>query len=470
MSSIEELQNATENIPLASDKNNENISTLDFKDLASEPITRQSIEKFGNSVRMTDKDENTGLELYCYNKCDELDDELLQQCRGVVFNGEEIVMRAFPYTIEISNNNKNMIYEKISPIFKDCRFFDSHEGALIRMFYFSEKWYICTHRKLNAFRSKWASKDSFGTSFKKALENEVEKNEKLRNSISTDGETVLENFQAILDKEKQYMFLVRNTKENRIVCASPPEPCVYHVGTFIKNGVLSMDEDINIPYSKEYHFNNIEDMIDYTKEIDIREYQGLIIFAPNNKQYKILNEEYIELFKARGNEPSIKFRYLQVRMNQRLTDALYHLYPEHTSIFNDYENALYAIAKIIYNSYVQRHIKQKWSQLPNEEYAVDKACHQWHERDQKNNRVKLDKVIEVLNEQHPTSLNKMIRRYLDENSNKEEIQQTVKTRARSNTFTKVTNSLTMKGTPTTSPILLAKPGNDLILNDEVEKI
>ena len=157
-------------------------------------------------------------------------------------------------------------------------------------------------------------------------------------------------------------------------------------------------------------------------------------------------------------------------MNQRLTDALYHLYPEHTSIFNDYENALYAIAKIIYNSYVQRHIKQKWSQLPNEEYAVDKACHQWHERDQKNNRVKLDKVIEVLNEQHPTSLNKMIRRYLDENSNKEEIQQTVKTRARSNTFTKVTNSLTMKGTPTTSPILLAKPGNDLILNDAVEKI
>ena len=147
-------------------------------------------------------------------------------------------------------------------------------------------------------------------------------------------------------------------------------------------------------------------------------------------------------------------------MNRKYSDMLHHLYPEQVAVFKEYENALYQIAKTIHSSYIQRHIKGRWSQLPNEEYAVDKACHAWHEKDHKVNRVKLEIVIDHLNEQSATSLNKMIRRYQEGNSTQKQVENTVKTRNRSNTFTNVQMGNFTKSTPTTSPLLLGKYADD----------
>ena len=131
-------------------------------------------------------------------------------------------------------------------------------------------------------------------------------------------------------------------------------------------------------------------------------------------QYKVVNKEYLDLFNVRGNEPSIKFRYLQVRMNEETVNNLYSLYPTMTHLFEDYENALYAIAQTIYNSYVDRFIKKKWVTVAAEEFNVIRECHSFHEQDRKQNRISIKKVIEILNEQSPTSLNKMIRRFKNE--------------------------------------------------------
>lgn len=376
-------------------------------------FTRASIDELGNRVAMTDKDEATGLELFCYVKCDSNDDDLLHQCRGVVFQDKKIVMKAFPYTLEIAHSEKKQIEQKIDSVFKNCIFYDSYEGALIRMFNFDGRWFISTHRKLNAFRSKWASKESFGTTFKRSIESELESNSKLRDSLPDNGEGIIERFQSILDPSKQYMFLILNNDENRIVCSAPNRPSVYHVGTFV-NSELVMNENINIPYPKKHEFNNIDQLIKYVDKVNINNLQGVIIFAPNNKQYKIVNKEYLDLFNVRGNEPSIKFRYLQVRMNEETVNNLYSLYPTMTHLFEDYENALYAIAQTIYNSYVDRFIKKKWVTVAAEEFNVIRACHSFHEQDRKQNRISIKKVIEILNEQSPTSLNKMIRRFKNE--------------------------------------------------------
>lgn len=376
-------------------------------------FTRASIDELGNRVAMTDKDEATGLELFCYVKCDSNDDDLLHQCRGVVFQDKKIVMKAFPYTLEIAHSEKKQIEQKIDSVFKNCIFYDSYEGALIRMFNFDGRWFISTHRKLNAFRSKWASKESFGTTFKRSIESELESNSKLRDSLPDNGEGMIERFQSILDPSKQYMFLILNNDENRIVCSAPNRPSVYHVGTFV-NSELVMNENINIPYPKKHEFNNIDQLIKYVDKVNINNLQGVIIFAPNNKQYKIVNKEYLDLFNVRGNEPSIKFRYLQVRMNEETVNNLYSLYPTMTHLFEDYENALYAIAQTIYNSYVDRFIKKKWVTVAAEEFNVIRACHSFHEQDRKQNRISIKKVIEILNEQSPTSLNKMIRRFKNE--------------------------------------------------------
>ena len=390
-------------ITLASNNTTENDSKF----------TRAAVEGLGNRVSMTDSDEAEGLQLFCYINCDPSDESLVKQCRGVVFNNQEIVMRAFPYTIEYQQTETDNINSTISSILKDCRVFDSYEGTLIRMFYFNGKWFTCTHRKLNAFRSKWASKESFGTAFKKALVSEVKINDDLRESLPDGDECLLERFQTTLDPCNQYMFLILHNEENRIVCDSPKRPTLFHVGTFV-DGELSMNENINIPHPKEHSFNNVDDMIVYVKNIDIRKMQGVIIFTPNNNQYKILNEEYSEFFKARGNEPSIKYRYLQIRMDRKLTDTLYYLYPTMINKFEEYEDIIYNIAQNIYKSYVERYIKKKWITVPVEEYNVMRKCHAYHEQDRKQNRISLKKVIEILNCQSPTILNKMIRKYQNE--------------------------------------------------------
>jgi len=379
-------------------------------------ITRDTIEKLGNRVTMTDYDEETQLQLFCYVRCSADDENIIKQCRGIVFNNENIVMQAFPYTTEFPHSEMSEIEKNISPIFENCSVFDSYEGTLIRVFNFAGKWFTSTHRKLNAFRSKWSSKESFGTTFKRALEFEVENNQNLKSALPENGECLLERFQTILDPQKQYMFLILHNEENRIVCDAPANPTLFHVGTFV-NSELVMTEDIFIRHPKKHNFTSLNNLVEYVKNINIRDMQGVIIFAPNNKQYKILHEDYIKFFQTRGNEPSIKYRYLQVRMNSLICNNLYHLYPNMASEFEEYENIIYSIAQMIYTCYVDRYIKKQWVTVEIEEFNVIRKCHSIYEADRQN-RITLKKVIDVLNEQSPTNINKMIRRFQNKKNNK----------------------------------------------------
>ena len=380
-------------------------------DYSSLEFNRKNIELLNKNIRLVDSDPSTGLDLFCYIKCNDSDPEIFKQSRGVVFHGEDVVMRGFPYTIEYTEkDNEKEINDNVISIFDKCVFYDSYEGSLIRMFHYGGKWYLSTNRKLDAFRSKWASRESFGSFFQKALEYEVENNERLRDALNFDKETdnIIEKFQGILDTSKQYMFLLLNNAENRIVCDAPEHPTVFHVGTFI-NFELSMDEDVYIPHPRKHEFANIGELNSYVKEVDYKVLQGVIVFAPDNKQYKIFNDEYKELYAVRNNEPSIKFRYLQVRMNKKYNDALHFLYPNFAPAFEEYENTLHDIAKEIQNSYIARFIKKEYVSVDVNRYSIISAVHRWHQIDRGNNKISLDKVIEVMNEQTPTNLNRMIR-------------------------------------------------------------
>jgi hypothetical protein len=309
--------------------------------------------------------------------------------------------------------------EQVMSKFSDWSFYNAHEGALLRLFHFGGRWFLSTHRKLDAFRSKWASRDSFGTLFKTALKSMAERDPKFKESLP-DGENILDQFQNTLDKSKQYMFLLCNNADNRIVCNPPEHPTMYHVGTFV-DGELNLDEDVGIPYPEKLSFMTIDQLLDHVENnVDYHRLQGVCCFGPGNIQIKVHHRDYQDLFTARGNEPSIKFRYLQVRMNRRLTNMLYHLYPEQESVFEDYENTLYDIAQSIHRAYIQRFIKKRYVTVPREEYQIVRECHSWHLADRENNRINIDQVIDVLNKQPPTNLNHMIRRFKAEQDKKKE--------------------------------------------------
>jgi len=397
-------------------KNDQVMGTVETENNSNSYITKKDIESLGIKVRLSDTDESTNLELYCYTSCTDEDSILLKKCRGVVFQKDKLIMNAFPYTYEFSHVDTEKIETYIKPIFNNCLFFDSHEGTLLRLFYFETKWFISTHRKLNAFKSKWASSESFGTTFKKALEKEVDRNIEFKNVLSSDTDTdknILEKFTDFLDKDKQYMFLIEPCVENRIVCQINNDPFIYHVGTFV-NGVLDMNVDCKIKHPKQHYFNNIEEICNYVNNINYKELQGIICFTPDNFQYKIINNTYLDFFKIRGNEPSLRFRYLNIRLDQEKTNKLYYLYPDSIPMFEEIENSIYNLAKYIYNSYVQRYIRKQFVTVPTEDFFVIRACHSWHEIDRINNRISLNKVIEELNKQTPTNINRMLRRIKNE--------------------------------------------------------
>ena len=364
--------------------------------------------------------------------------------RGIIFYGDKFIGKGFDYTqIYTEELHKNDLEDNVIPSLDKCRIFDSYEGTIIKMFYVEEqqKWFVSTNRKLNAFKSMWASKkESFGSLFKKSLEFEVQKNDKFLEAIGgefdIEKDNIIEKLQNILDKNKQYMFLVLSTFENRVVCKNK-DNSLYLVAS-VENGVLNLDEKLPLNTPNEISFTNLDDLYNYIDSCDYLSKQGVIVFTPNNNYYKIFNNNYAELYEARGNEPSIKFRYLQVRRNNRLVDALKYLYPEFIDDFSDYENHLLDIASNIHQAYVNRFIKKNYTTVNSDEYQVIKACHSWHIEDRFNNKINQNKVFEFLETQPASSLNHMIKRLIiDRKKSPEDKNENAELNSASKSLTKI---------------------------------
>ena len=63
-----------------------------------------------------------------------------------------------------------------------------------------------------------------------------------------------------------------------------------------------------------------------------------------------------------------------------------------------------------------------------------KACHNWHLEDREKNRISLRKVIDTLNSQSPSCLNKIIRRLKSEQTQDELTKQVKTTRLRARSY------------------------------------
>jgi hypothetical protein len=368
-------------------------------------FTRSTVENFADQVAVYDSDEQ--LELFCYHNCANTDSDTLKNCRGVIFHKDELIVQSFPFTEEYNVNDCEILKDKLASVFDKCSVYNSYEGALLRVFYFEDKWYLSTHKKLDAFKSKWSCRQSFGELFMEALCYELDKNQKLKDKIDV-NESLFTQFCSNLNHNYQYMFLVCNNKENRIVCDSVSEPTLYHVGTFI-NGVVNTAEDIGITRPTKLMFSSVSELCNYVKGINYKKYQGVIVFGPENKQYKVLHSEYQKYYNVRGNESSVRFRYLQVRTDKEVVKKLKELYPEKVVEFEMMETTINSIISGIYTAYVNRFIKKQYVSVSKDEFNVVRECHSWHLSDRVNNKISLQKVSEIFNQQSPVNINRMVK-------------------------------------------------------------
>ena len=345
-------------------------------------LTRKLLTEQDN-IRLTDSDSE--LAMFSYANCTAEDTIQTKQSRGVIFNGDKLLAPSFGWTAEYTQNDKALVETLIKNGGDNVKVFDSHEGCLLRLF-FHKKWYLVTHRRLDACKSRWSSTDYWGEMFKTALTMDYDK------------------FVDSLDKTMIYFFVIRNNSENRIVCAPPEQSTVYHVGTMVPNVVQEtsdqemsdqetsdqemsdqetsdqetsdqetwttvFDVDIGVATPREHIDTNIDTLISYVEKNGYNFIQGVIVFTPD-KIFKLYNTQYNNLLKVRGNEASIKFRYLQIRMNKVQRELLMFLYPDYCSEFEKYEMILYKISLDLTYAYIARFIRGEWRQVPKDEYET----------------------------------------------------------------------------------------------------
>ena len=89
------------------------------------------------------------------------------------------------------------------------------------------------------------------------------------------------------------------------------------------------------------------------------------------------------------------------------------LYPKFTTIFEDYEKLIHKIARKIYRVYIDRYVQMKYITLPKEEYIILRKCNEWFMK-QKDKRVTIQQILNIIDNENPYYLYKMIQRIKNE--------------------------------------------------------
>lgn len=363
--------------------------------------------KNSEHIKLTDVDGE--LAIYSYNECSEDSLDFIKECRGVVVRGDELVIKTFDFTPEYNENEADKIKEKIGES-TSHQIFESLEGCMVRLFFHNNKWYLSTQKKLDAFRSRWICKQSFGELFVKGLEYEYLNSDCFKERVGEIErmDDLYQKFLFSLNPEHVYIFFIKNNTQNRLVNKADDVPKIYHIGTYLERKDFVLDFDISLPTPKRLSFEDVNEMIEYVKNIDFFTSQGVMVFKEDGSQFKIVNSKYQEYLKVRGNDPILIRRYLAIRNNKEDKAKLLELYPDMGNQFFKVEATLDIISMNIFKAYIRRFIKKEYTVVSPQEFQVIKQCHSWHLDDKDNNKISLNKVKEVLNSQPSFNLYKIL--------------------------------------------------------------
>jgi hypothetical protein len=242
------------------------------------------------NIKTTDADEK--LEMLNYVDCDNDSPDSIKSQRGIVIDkvDKTQIVGSFGYTNQYIVNEKEEI-ETVLGLIENWNFFYSIEATLIRIANINEKWYIMTHKKLDAFKSRWSCKDTFGDLFESLLARMMDKPK---------SEKVLDSLYSVLDKNKVYCFLLKSNFENRIVCQyNYKNDKIVYLGCFEKGTIVNLDT--SIPSMKEFELfakpeqvliTSVEDLFQKVEAINCFEYQGIIACNKESlTQVRIFNQD-----------------------------------------------------------------------------------------------------------------------------------------------------------------------------------
>ena len=283
------------------------------------------------------------------NKNTSLPSEGVEDVRGFVYyvpndryKPVKMVARSFPHTPEyiLLPSHEKEVSEKIEE-FEPQSAVHAHEGCILRLFNFENKWRFSTHKKIDGLRSRWTG-DSFG---------------KILERVLPDLDT------SVLNENYCYVLLLEDPHTGLVCSGIHGE--VYHVSTYDMSEEPILVKPLNTIGCLAENVD-LDNLLSTVKDIDPTKECGILLKNKKGDYMKILNDSYYAAREFLDNEPSLAIRYLELRaLNQH--HLLRELLPRGEEKYNLIEDSLPNMAEYLGHLWYFRDFKNNYLQ-------IDKKC------------------------------------------------------------------------------------------------
>lgn len=316
--------------------------------------------------------------------------------RGIVVDTEanRIVCRSLPYTPELVATNASRRDALLPADLANSAIYTACEGTVLRLFHSGDEWHLSTHRKIDANNSYWSG-PTFGVMF-----------EELRKFQLADLDTRYcyvflmshtENRLVYRINESQLMLIAMYDTETQRYLEYNKDYGVGHPATLNPDGVV-------YPTTLQLTDKTAKGLADFIAELSLESGSynkvGAIVFPSLTDPHpvKIVSDRYYSVRNARGNDPSLRTRYIQLRGTADCGLMInWFTEPGYQEVFDDVEAEVDKLVTRLHGMYINRYVNKDFSQLPKEEFVTLQRCHSWHVEDRSANIVTADKVREVVN-------------------------------------------------------------------------
>ena len=357
--------------------------------------------KWADYIRVLDVDENLHLLHYLNTVISQenpvLNEELMKEIghvRGTVVDSDsgKVVCRSFPFTPEAVVDDTQRFQELVGNL-NGAATFSAVEGTIVRLFFHGGEWKLCTHRKLDASSSFWSG-PTFGSMFNSTRKFEY----------------------TSLNKDWCYVLLLSHPGNRLVYKVEQPQLMLVTIydrasEKFLPQVDWKLPAGVVMPTIVAA--SNHQELKETVNGMGSFDRSGVIVISDmtNPRPVKVINSTYFVLRTTRGNEPSMRNRYLQLRGTpQVMTLMQWYAEPEYQTKFEEAEKEVENLVKRMHGMYIHRYIKKNFDTLPKEEFVVLQRCHTWHSTDRVKNIVTAQKMREILNDTPNVYLLKMLKR------------------------------------------------------------
>lgn len=292
--------------------------------------SRISLTKLNNDYGIIHKQsvDNPSLYLFKYDQIrSPMTEQLVQECRGLILDKEKnwnIV--CFPYTKFFNYGETNAATLDLNSTYA----YPKLDGSLMSLYYYNNKWCVATSGNPDAAGPIYSTGNNT-ISFKEFFW-------KTWNELGYSLPSVkAKGFCFMFELISPFNRVVVNYKTNNIILHGIKDLFTNLELDINNKDIYSWKEEIGIAnwhYCKKIPFNNIEELINTTEELDPLQQEGFILVDGNFNRVKIKNSSYVRLHHVRSN---VSFKSILEIIRNNEGEEFLQYFPEYKDLYIEVE-------------------------------------------------------------------------------------------------------------------------------------